>query len=467
MAQYLHDVPNGDPSQCQYESGHGTKYCMEHHKFGNLAVRPPTSKEVEKTAAKAKAQSAHAEKQKKLQEFVDRQKLDKIVLTSNRKDVQTLAGIPWNNFTASMKKSFMKDNKIAIPQTMRNNTDLGKVVANHLNGDEITIAVASTAAKKKKAADVPTFITQMMGTMIRLINTIVGCQAAYKATKGTNDREDQDTQKPKAAAWETMTQYYNSEEERLNEICPSVAYLLVGLGIPDDAGHYYDPLTAIEMKEATEYLNAQYRMARNAKSQKSGCHGGIAAHVNGKKWLLYYDHLLQEEKNADLSTYAFPLLPTNVVRTSTDSITPKRRKLRQHSSSASDRSFLTTINSGGDSTTVSGATIGAMSAVEVRMTNLNSNENIVQSMRATTELSRLKAERNRLDKKYVQLGGDYIAAKKSGEKRKTKELKLERNGVKSELRMAEKNYAALKEKLGYESPDCSSASSPSEDEDSN
>ncbi len=111
-----------------------------------------------------------------------------------------------------------------------------------------------------------------------------------------------------------MTQYYNSEEERLNEICPSVAYLLVGLGIPDDAGHYYDPLTAIEMKEATEYLNAQYRMARNAKSQKSGYHGGIVVHVNGKKWLLYYDHLLQEEKNADLSTYAFPLLPTNVVR---------------------------------------------------------------------------------------------------------------------------------------------------------
>jgi hypothetical protein len=79
------------------------------------------------------------------------------------------------------------------------------------------------------------------------------------------------------------------------------------------------------------------------------------------------------------------------------------------------------------------------------MTNLNSNENIVQSMRATTELSRLKAERNRLDKIYVQLGGDYIAAKKSDKKRKTKELKLE-----WELRMAEKNYAALKEKLGYE-----------------
>jgi hypothetical protein len=102
------------------------------------------------TAAKAKALSAHAEKQKKLQEFVDRQKLDKIVLTSGRKDVQTLAGMPWNNFTASMKKSFMKDNKVAILQTMHNNTDLGKVVANHLNGDEITIAVASTAAKEEE-----------------------------------------------------------------------------------------------------------------------------------------------------------------------------------------------------------------------------------------------------------------------------------------------------------------------------
>ena len=212
-----------------------------------------------------------------------------------------------------------------------------------------------------------------------------------------------------------MSQYYNSEEETLSVISPSVIHKLAGLNIPEDVACNFDKLTADEMKEATTYLNAQYRLARNAKTQVSGCHDGIAAHVKGKMWLLYYDHLLNEEGNSELGTYAFPLLPEGVSRTSTDDgITPKRRRVRKNSSSASDRSFLSTPSSGYSNITAAGATITAMSAVEERMTGLNSSENFMHSVRAKTELSRLKTEINKFNAEYNHLGSEYLVAKNTG-----------------------------------------------------
>ena len=473
MAQYLHDFPTGDPSQCCYESGiNGSKHCMKHHSFGNIAacssLPAATGQQqvrIEMTeAAKTKGKETAAEKKLKLQAFVEKQSLENIVLTRDKKDVATLAGAPWHTLTVDMKKSFMKDNGVAIPHTMRTNTDLGKVVANHLHGSDITIAVASTAAKKKNDATIPTCITQMVGTMIRVINTIVGCQAAYKATKGTNDREDQDTHRPKIAAWEQLSLYYNSDEEGLGEISPSVSHKMVGMDIPDDAGYEYDSLNADEMKEVVNYLNAQYRSARNSKSHVSGCHAGLEAHVKGKKWLLYYDFIMKEKGNENLGTFAFPVLPTGAVRTSTDDgTTQKRRRVRKNSSSASERSY-STPGSVAATTTASEATVCAMAAVETRMVTLNDSEEFMQTLRSKAELARLKSEINRIVSKYNQLGNDYCDAKKNGKRIKLRELKVARNGLKSEKKMAEKNYSELKTSLGYESPECSSASSPSEDE---
>ena len=470
MAQYLHDFPNGDVSQCHYESAaNGSKHCMKHHSFGNLAARSLPDKATkthdEMEAAKTKGKETAAEKKKKLQAFVEKQSLENIVLTHDKKDVASLAGVPWYNITVDTKKSFMKDHGVAIPHTMRNNSELGKVIANHLHGGDITISVASTAAKKKNDATIPTCLTQILGTMIRIINTIVGCQAAYKAMKGTNDREDQDTHRPKIAAWEQLSQYYNSDEEALGEISPAVQHLMVGLDIPNDVGCDYDSLNADEMKEVINYLNAQYRSARNSKSHLSGCHQGLEAHVKGKKWLLYYDHMMKEEGNQNLGTFAFPVLPDAVIRTSTDAVpTRKQRRLRKNSSSASDRSYSTP---GSDETmTATEATVRAMASVESRMVGLNESEAFMQASRGKAELSRLLAEKNSITNKYNQLGGVYCQAKKDGgEKRRLRELKLERNGLKSQKRMAEKNYSEAKISLGYESPDCSSASSPSEDED--
>ena len=468
MAQYFHDFPGGDPGQCQYESGtNGSKHCMKHHSFGHLAAFSLSAQQVNPTANRiVTGKVSAAEKKKKLQEFVDKQTLENIVLTSDKKDVASLAGYPWKNLTVDMKKSFMKDNNIVTPQTMRTNEHLGKVVANHLNSGDITISVASTAAKKKNADGIPACITQMLGTMIRVINTIIGCQVAYKATKGSNDREDQDTHRPKIAAWETLSQYYNSDEETLNEISPIVAHKLVGCDIPSDAGHNFDTLNPDEIKEVINYLNAHYRIARNAKTTKTGCHEGLAAHVRGKKWLLYYDYLLQEEPNADLGTFAFPTLPSGVVRTSTDvGSRLKRRKVRKNSLSASDRSMSTPGS--GDTISPAEATVSAMEAVQVRMNGLKESEDFIQGVRGRAELSSLKSAINQSSAQYDKLGSEYLVAKKANDRRKMKEIKNERNGLKSERKMSEKHYTQMKAMLDYESPDCSSASSPSESESEN
>jgi hypothetical protein len=134
-----------------------------------------------------------------------------------------------------------------------------------------------------------------------------------------------------------------------------------------------------------------------------------------------------------------------------------------NSSSASDRSMSTPGS--GETITAAGATISAMESVQARMNGLNDSEEFIQAVRGKSELSRLKSEINLSKAKYDKLGGEYLVAKKAGERRKMKEIQNERNGLKSERRMAEKNYAELKTTTGYESPACSSASSPSESED--
>ena len=98
----------------------------------------------------------------------------------------------FHGLNSEMKKDFIRDNGVTILQTMCNGADLGKVIANHLSGSSIITAIASTSAKKKTAASIPVCVVAL-GTMFCVVNTIIGCKMAYMATKGTNDREDQDT----------------------------------------------------------------------------------------------------------------------------------------------------------------------------------------------------------------------------------------------------------------------------------
>ena len=117
--------------------------------------------------------------------------------------------------------------------------------------------------------------------------------------------------------------------------------------------------------------------------------------------------------------------------------------------------------------TAAGATISAMEVVQVRMTGLNESEDFMRGVRGTIELSRLKSDMNKFKSKYDKLGSNYITGKKANDRRKMKEIQNECNWLKSETRMARKNYTEMKGTLGYESPECSSASSPSESEDMN
>ena len=138
--------------------------------------------------------------------------------------------------------------------------------------------------------------------------------AAFKATKETHDHDDQDSHNPNATAWDMMTNYYNEiVNNDLNLISPNVFDELVGKNVPSDYPSKFDKLTSSNFKEVVTYLNVHYRKARNMKTQKSGHHGGIAAHCQGKIWIVYYHALLQVEGNTELGCFAFPELPPDVI----------------------------------------------------------------------------------------------------------------------------------------------------------
>lgn len=62
----------------------------------------------------------------------------------------------------------------------------------------------------------------------------------------------------------------------------------------------------------------------------------------------------------------------------------------------------------------------------------------MQSVRANTKLSRLKTEINKFNAVYNHLGSKYLLAKNAGKVRIMKELKAKHNGLKLEIKMAEK-----------------------------
>ena len=214
----------------------------------------------------------------------------------------------------------MRVNSIVRLHSMCNGGKLGKVVANWINSASYREMIGAVVKKKAPgltaAATRPTCIT-MDSTLFCIINTIVACKMAFMATKASNDREDQDSHKPKQAAWETMANYYNDKTNKdLDTISPDAVHELVGCDIPHDYPQKFDALSYCEFKDVSAYINVHYRKARNAKTQKSGSHGGIAAHCQGKIWLIYYDAMLRVDGNMELDCFAFPQLPANIIRTS-------------------------------------------------------------------------------------------------------------------------------------------------------
>jgi len=58
--------------------------------------------------------------------------IDDIVLTENGLDVHTLGGKKWGPILYYVKRAFMRKNNITVPQNIRKDHELGKVVSNHI-----------------------------------------------------------------------------------------------------------------------------------------------------------------------------------------------------------------------------------------------------------------------------------------------------------------------------------------------
>jgi len=320
----------------------------------------------------------------------------------------------------------------------------------------VAAVVKKKAPGSTAAATKPACIT-MDSTLFRVINTIVACKVAFMATKAANDRDDQDSHKPKQVAWETMANYYNDKSnDDLDILSPDAVNDLIGCDVPVNYPASFDILDYDELKEVSAYINVHYRKARNAKTQKSGSHGGIAAHCQGKIWLIYYDALLRVDGNMELDSFAFPQLPNDIVRTSTSHVTPLGRR-----GGRNDRRSETPVSSSSRETAAS-TTMAAMAAMESRLDSLKDTENYTRESKMKADMFETKNHVMKLTREYIKLGRKYKSAKASGNSDEIEDLKVERNMVKKQVRMYTKQYNELKAKLGYESASCSSASSEDE-----
>jgi hypothetical protein len=121
------------------------------------------------------------------------------------------------------------------------------------------------------------------GTLFQAINTIIAFKVAYKATRVNRDLEDQDSHNPKAAAWDTMVNYYNDDSnEDLNELLLAGIDALIGASVPNDCPYNFDVLKSGELEQVIMYIIAQYWIARNEKTQKTGTHGNFSLYCHGK-----------------------------------------------------------------------------------------------------------------------------------------------------------------------------------------
>jgi len=484
------DDDNADPAQCWYDSD-GKKKCMAHHPHADLALEgvpvddngysissPPSlptttdstttkTNTNNKNKKKPMSKEEKAEQRKRQIQWAEGRTINDIALTDNGKDVHTLGGLEWTKLHGDVKRAFMRKNAISQPQSMRLVSQLGNVVASHINAQGYKNNLTAPHRKSRSAATKPPCIIKE-GTLFRVVNTIAELKDDYKETNSSHDQHDQDTRNPKSLAWERMTEHYNSTAESLKKLSPGGSHALLGHSVPNDVCAEYDELTVDEFKQCAKYIQALYREARNRKNQ-SGNHKSFGHYCDGKKWMLYFHAVLEEVGDRGLQSCAYPELDTDIVRTSDGAIRKLGRNNRRKShTNASDRSMSMSPLS---SETVSvrtkkhsavEATTEAAHAIRNRNEDMHYDHKFDRMMNMKTQATTTNLQVMKLDKSYKKAKRKYEGG--TGTKEDYKAIKVQRNTLKKQVKAYQGEYERLKKEVGYESPP-SSDSSDSSDED--
>ena len=181
--------------------------------------------------------------------------------------------------------------------------------------------------KKKSAKSTKPACLKNVGRMYRICNVNAKHKESYMMLFDSHDREDADSRRPKAVAWDTLFQSYMSNDEDLNELHPNVYQSLIGCNVP---------VAVCEFSG----LCCVYRGARKDQS-KSGNHRPISAYVGGNSWLIYWNALLAEIGDRNLSHCAYPQLDEDIRRFSAEPY--KQHKKKNRGSSASEEKQSTKL----------------------------------------------------------------------------------------------------------------------------
>jgi hypothetical protein len=387
-------------------------------------------------------------------------KLRDVILTREGDDVETLGPMKWTDLTADVRKIFMKANNIKLSQSLRKSSELGRNVANHMKAQDLKDQIKGPMKEKTAAAVKPSCITKE-GTLFRVANIIIQKKEWFIETKGSHDWEDQDSRRPKPAAWQLMCEFYNSNDVAAEELSPHAKNKLIGFSIEDDVCKDYDKLNHSEFEACVIYLNHHYRIARN-KNAASGYHGSFGGCVGGKVYLLYYHECLAETGDKALSSCAYPTLQDGIRRTSVESYKPRSQR-NQSLSSASECTLSPLPNSDNFRArkySAVDATKEAARAIAERQHEMNSNDKFDHMVKMRENEQACSTEVSKLKRKYK-------SAKNKGAKTETlRQIMEQYKHKKQTLKLYVNEYNRLKQEIGFESGNASdSLSSGSEEDD--
>ena len=461
--QYKLDYPNGDPSMCSYDS-EGKKRCIHHHPHHEIALASTTSadgagvnrKESPPKKALKLSKEDKVKKKEQMLNWARGMTLENVVLNSAGDDVDSLGPKKWCELSAEVKKEFLKKNKIQLSQSFRNAPDLGKNVANHMKAASFKDLIKAPL-KSKSPTTKPSCITED-GTLFRIINTIIRNKECYIETKNAHDKEDQDSRDPKSSAWQIMCEDYNSSNESLDQLSPIGQRAMVGYSISSDICKQHDKLTYGEFQECVLYLNAQYRIVRNAE-KASGNHAHIGTYIGGKIYILYFDECLKETGDKALYCCAYPELDGSIRRSSGEAFKPKL-KSRRSSGGASDRSYSPIP----DGTNFRSKKLSAMDATEEAAGAIAERQYEMRHNDKFDRMMKMREQGVMTEEKVSRCKEKYNNAKRKGASMQTLEkIKQQYKHHKKTHMMYTTEYEQLKKEIGYTSPQCDDSLSIEDD----
>ena len=216
-----------------------------------------------------------------------------------------------------MLPTFLRENSISVPEKKKTWSDCIWFLLNHMKGESFRNKVARKDHVKKASASSHPHSAPKDVTLLRAILTITHLEgrSVYVETNDKLDRSELDRRTGHLERWKQLLSIYGdttrSELDSINIDLTAYGY---NMDEPEDS----DDITVETFSKVVQFMNHWYGgKARSAKNT-SDQHLNFDSFVNGKGWLIFYHHKLEEISDTDIMNATCASLPPDVFAMSGD-----------------------------------------------------------------------------------------------------------------------------------------------------